>query len=85
LVLPSYVQSFANTGAFEIYVDEKLVRNYLISIYSSTNVVFFLTLVQLYIYMCTKIYSKLATGRMPNILEVFKALENAGLKRANLY
>jgi len=41
LVLPSYVQSFANTGAFEIYVDEKLVRNYHISIYSSTNVVFF--------------------------------------------
>jgi len=31
--------------------------------------------------MCTKIYSKLATGRMPNILEVFKALESAGLKR----
>jgi len=28
LVIPSYVQSFANTGAFEIYVDEKLVRNY---------------------------------------------------------
>lgn len=27
LVIPSYVQSFANTGAFEIYVDEKLVRN----------------------------------------------------------
>ena len=26
LVIPSYVQSFANTGAFEVYVDEKLVR-----------------------------------------------------------
>jgi hypothetical protein len=26
LVIPSYVQSFANTAAFEIYVDEKLVR-----------------------------------------------------------
>jgi selT/selW/selH-like putative selenoprotein len=25
LVIPSYVQSFANTGAFEIYVDQKLV------------------------------------------------------------
>ncbi|KAL7527324.1 hypothetical protein ACHAWF_002136 [Thalassiosira exigua] len=25
LVIPSYVQSFANTGAFEVYVDEKLV------------------------------------------------------------
>ena len=41
LVIPSYVQSFANTGAFEIYVDEKLVRNHPISIYSSTDVVFF--------------------------------------------
>lgn len=27
LVIPSYVQSFANTGAFELYVDEKLVSN----------------------------------------------------------
>ena len=27
LVIPSYVQSFANTGAFEIYVDEKLVSH----------------------------------------------------------
>lgn len=26
LVIPSYVQSFASTGAFEVYVDEKLVR-----------------------------------------------------------
>lgn len=26
LVIPSYVQSFANTGAFEVYVDDKLVR-----------------------------------------------------------
>ena len=25
LVIPSYVQSFANTGAFELYVDQKLV------------------------------------------------------------
>lgn len=32
LVIPSYVQSFANTGAFEIYVDEKLVRNTIIFI-----------------------------------------------------
>jgi hypothetical protein len=55
LVIPSYVQSFANTGAFEIYVDEKLVRNHPISIYSSTDVVFFLTLVQLY-YSCTCVY-----------------------------
>ena len=27
LVIPTYVQSFANTGAFEVYVDEKLVRH----------------------------------------------------------
>lgn len=27
LVIPTYVQSFANTGAFELYVDEKLVSN----------------------------------------------------------
>lgn len=51
MVIPSYVQSFANTGAFEIYVDEKLI------------------------------YSKLATGRMPNVMEVVKALESTGLKR----
>jgi hypothetical protein len=25
LVIPSYVQSFANTGAFEIFLDDKLV------------------------------------------------------------
>lgn len=25
LIIPSYVQSFANTGAFEIHVDNKLV------------------------------------------------------------
>ena len=87
LVIPSYVQSFANTGAFEIYVDEKLVRNHPIIFSSSTDVVFFFSLKQLYYSctcvntLCTKIYSKLATGRMPNILEVFKALESAGLKR----
>ncbi|KAL3772084.1 hypothetical protein ACHAW5_004922 [Stephanodiscus triporus] len=51
LVIPSYVQSFANTGAFEIYVDEKLI------------------------------FSKLETGRMPNLAEVVRALESVGLKR----
>lgn len=51
LVIPSYVQSFANTGAFEIYVDQKLI------------------------------FSKLETGRMPNVPEIVRALENAGLKR----
>ena len=25
LIIPSYVQSFANSGAFELYVDDKLV------------------------------------------------------------
>ena len=29
----------------------------------------------------TKIYSKLETGRMPNVVEIVKALESAGLKR----
>ena len=52
LVIPSYVQSFANTGAFEIYVDEKLVRNHPIIFSSSTDVVFFFSLKQLY-YSCT--------------------------------
>lgn len=51
LVIPSYVQSFANTGAFEVYVDQKLI------------------------------FSKLETGRMPNVPELVRALENAGLKR----
>jgi len=50
-VLPSYVQSFANSGAFEVYVDEKLI------------------------------FSKLETGRMPNVVEIVKALEAAGMKR----
>ena len=44
LVIPSYVQSFANTGAFEIYVDEKLVRNHPIIFSSSTDVVFVFSL-----------------------------------------
>lgn len=51
LVIPSYVQSFANSGAFEVYVDEKLI------------------------------YSKLETGRMPNVAEIVRALESAGMKR----
>jgi len=51
LVIPTYVQSFANTGAFEVYVDEKLI------------------------------FSKLETGRMPNVPEIVRALENAGFKR----
>jgi selT/selW/selH-like putative selenoprotein len=51
LVIPSYVQSFANTGAFEVYLDGK------------------------------PIFSKLETGRMPNVPEIFKALEAAGLTR----
>mmetsp|Transcript_5655 Transcript_5655/g.8459 ORF Transcript_5655/g.8459 Transcript_5655/m.8459 type:complete len:141 (+) Transcript_5655:85-507(+) len=51
LVIPSYVQSFANSGAFEVYVDEKLI------------------------------FSKLETGRMPNVPEIVRALEAAGMKR----
>mmetsp|Transcript_54102 Transcript_54102/g.114925 ORF Transcript_54102/g.114925 Transcript_54102/m.114925 type:complete len:141 (-) Transcript_54102:358-780(-) len=51
LVIPAYVQSFANTGAFEVYVDEKLI------------------------------FSKLETGRMPNVPEIVRSLENAGLTR----
>ncbi|KAL7527235.1 hypothetical protein ACHAXR_001860 [Thalassiosira sp. AJA248-18] len=51
LVIPSYVQSFANTGAFEVYVDQKLI------------------------------FSKLETGRMPNVPEIIRALESAGFKR----
>jgi len=51
LVIPSYVQSFANTGAFEVYVDQKLI------------------------------YSKLETGRLPNVQELIRALESAGFKR----
>mmetsp|Transcript_28248 Transcript_28248/g.60194 ORF Transcript_28248/g.60194 Transcript_28248/m.60194 type:complete len:141 (-) Transcript_28248:283-705(-) len=51
LVIPSYVQSFANSGAFEVYLDQKLI------------------------------YSKLETGRMPNLDEIVRALENAGMKR----
>lgn len=53
LVLPSYVQSFVNTGAFEVYVDQKLI------------------------------FSKLETGRMPNVHEIFRALEDAGLSRGS--
>mmetsp|Transcript_22641 Transcript_22641/g.40521 ORF Transcript_22641/g.40521 Transcript_22641/m.40521 type:complete len:141 (-) Transcript_22641:235-657(-) len=51
LVIPSYVQSFANSGAFEVYVDKKLI------------------------------FSKLETGRMPNVAEIVRSLENAGFKR----
>jgi len=51
LVIPSYVQSFANSGAFEVYVDQKLI------------------------------FSKLETGRMPNVGEIIRQLESAGLKR----
>jgi len=51
LVIPSYVQSFANSGAFEVYVDEKLI------------------------------FSKLELGRMPNVPEIVRALEAAGMKR----
>jgi len=51
LVIPSYVQSFANTGAFEIHVDQKLI------------------------------FSKLESGRMPNVKEIVDALEAAGLKK----
>eukprot|EP00986_Skeletonema_menzelii_P002322 scaffold627_cov144-Skeletonema_menzelii.AAC.31 len=51
LVIPSYVQSFANTGAFEIFLDDKLI------------------------------FSKLETGRMPNVGEIMAAMEKAGLQR----
>ncbi|KAL7505948.1 hypothetical protein ACHAXN_003325 [Cyclotella atomus] len=53
LVIPSYVQSFANSGAFEVFLDDKLI------------------------------YSKLETGRMPNVVEIIKALEAAGLSRGS--
>ena len=53
LVIPSYVQSFANTGAFEIFLDDKLV------------------------------FSKLETGRMPNVGEIMAAMEKAGLQRGS--
>lgn len=51
LVIPSYVQSFANSGAFEVYVDKKLI------------------------------FSKLEMGRMPNVGEIIRTLETAGLRR----
>eukprot|EP00985_Skeletonema_marinoi_P034956 scaffold45270_cov190-Skeletonema_marinoi.AAC.9 len=53
LVIPSYVQSFANTGAFEIFLDDKLI------------------------------FSKLETGRMPNVGEIMAALEKSGLQRGS--
>jgi len=53
LVVPSYVQSFVNSGAFEVFLDDKLI------------------------------YSKLETGRMPNVVEIVQALESAGLKRGS--
>lgn len=51
LVIPSYIQSFANSGAFEVYVDQKLI------------------------------FSKLESGRMPNVNEIIRSLESAGLNR----
>jgi len=51
LVMPAYVQSFANSGAFEVYVDQKLI------------------------------FSKIEMGRMPNVGEIIRSLESAGLKR----
>lgn len=51
LVVPSYIQSFANSGAFEVYVDQKLI------------------------------FSKLESGRMPNVNEIIRSLESAGLNR----
>ena len=52
LVLPSYIQSYTNTGAFEVIVDGKVI------------------------------FSKLEAGRMPNVPEILRALQAAGLKRA---
>mmetsp|Transcript_9875 Transcript_9875/g.21936 ORF Transcript_9875/g.21936 Transcript_9875/m.21936 type:complete len:142 (+) Transcript_9875:204-629(+) len=51
LIIPSYIQSFANTGAFEIMLDGKVI------------------------------FSKLESGRMPNVAEIIKAVESAGLHR----
>ena len=41
LVIPSYVQSFANTGAFEIFLDDKLVSQNVIFGFSSALVCVF--------------------------------------------
>ena len=40
LIIPSYVQSFANTGAFEIFLDDKLVSHCLCHAILSTSLVF---------------------------------------------
>ena len=91
LVIPSYVQSFANTGAFEIYVDEKLVsphnhrtitgRCFCQHIFSLL-IIYLVNSMPLNITVnYKKIFSKLETGRMPNVAEVIRVLESLGLKR----
>jgi len=53
LIIPTFVQSFANTGAFEVTMDGNVI------------------------------FSKLETGRMPNVPEILRAVEQAGLKRGS--
>ncbi len=77
LVIPSYVQSFANTGAFEIFLDDKLVSCY------NCMVCLRFSCVSLIFMKYVQIFSKLETGRMPNVGEIMAAMEKAGLQRGS--
>jgi len=79
LVIPSYVQSFANTGAFEIFLDDKLVSCSLVSL----CLLFASFLNSFCKWKCMQIFSKLETGRMPNVGEIMAALEKSGLQRSS--
>lgn len=93
LVIPSYVQSFANTGAFEIFLDDKLVSqddvifdssSALVCVFANTSYAHCILRGDGIHYTTTKqIFSKLETGRMPNVAEIINALEKAGLQRGS--
>jgi hypothetical protein len=84
LVIPSYVQSFAATAAFEIFVDDKLVSSFMnvsISVICSDPACFLINIGRYQYASSQKIYSKLETGRMPHFSDIVRALESVGLRR----
>jgi hypothetical protein len=84
LIVPSYVQSFAATAAFEIYVDDKLVSLctilFILLSFATLAEANFLTNADT-ISSSQKIFSKLETGRMPHFSDIVRALESIGMKR----